>query len=319
MPRILMVILVLLPWCSLPAGVSAGGFLPDMPSFGGSSCAPAHTANCSGAGKLGYLYSNRLVFERAAVGANPGGINFVRNEVPVQGLWVAASVAGTGPGRGFAACESGDGLCVSLGASWLFPNNKEASEIIEDGSRTWRPNIQWYTLEGSVISYVVQNFSLIGGFRYDSFSTKFADPARVSDFGSSLPTDEAELILTSYIPYVGAVTKWGAVEMGVIGLPWVGGRIESRETIGGAAVRYETVGNYRNGYFLETYAEFGGQLGMVHLSAFATYTVLHAVGDCDFHRNPIGGVGVTAPDSFGIDRQNWIVGGKALIGFNSPL
>ncbi len=262
-----------------------------------------------------------LVVSREAVGTNPGGVNNVTFQYPVEGLWMGASVTCVGPGRGFLASDPGDGLCLTLGASWLFPNNKEASETVNggSGSRTWSPKTQWYTLEGSISGCPVANFSLIGGFRYDSFSTKFADPASQVDFGASLPTDEAELILNSYIPYLGALLKQGAVKVGVIGFPWAWGRVESRETIGGSFVRYESVGNYRNAYFLEAFAEFGGQVGVVQLSAFATYTLLHATGNIDFNRKPIGGVGETTPNTFSLDRQNWIVGGKALIGFNSPL
>jgi hypothetical protein len=325
MIRISVAVLAVLLCCSLPVAVSAEGFLPGMPSFGGWSCAPAHKTNCSVAGWLGYLgYSRGLVFERGTVGPpNPGGVDTVRYQYPVEGIWLAASAAISGPKVGFAAYEPGEGLCLLLGASWLFPNNKQATETVNGaggpGARTWSPTIQWYTLEAAVSRCSVQNFSLIGGFRYDSFSTKFADPVPVADFAASTSGDEAELNLTSYIPYVGAVTKWGAVEVGVIGFPWVPGAIEQRQTIGGSAVRYVTTGNYRNAYFLETWAEVGRQLGIVNLSAFATYTVLHAVGEFDFIRNPIAGASESAPNNFGLDRQNWIAGGKAMIGFNSPL
>ena len=302
----------------------AEGFLPGMPSLSGWSCAPAHKANCSVAGKLWYLgYPRCLVYERAAVASNPGGIDFVRYEVPVEGLWVAASAASSGPERGFAAYEPGEGLCFSLGASWLFPNSKQTNETINGaggpGDRTWSTTTQWYTFEAYASRCAVQNFSLIGGFRYDSFSAKFTDPQPGLDFITSRPADEAELLLASYIPYVGAVTKWGGVEVGVIGFPWVFGNIEQRQTITGAGVRYQTVGNYRNAYFLETWAEVGRQVGIVNLSAFATYTVLHAVGEFDLQRQPIGGLVQTAPNTFGIDRQNWILGGKLVVGLNSPL
>jgi hypothetical protein len=301
------------------------GGLPGLPPLGGflgrsSGCPPTHEADCSVAGNLGYMgRSQGLVFDRQAVGANPGGIDTVRYQYPVEGVWLGASVTCVGPERGLLAYDPRDGLCLTLGASWLFPNNTEATETINRGFRTWSPKTQWYTLDASVSRCAVGDFSLIGGFRYDSFSTKFSDPARQVGFTTTFPTDEAELVLSSYIPYLGAVLKRGAVEVGVIGFPWVWGRVESRETIGGASVRYESVGNYSNAYFLETFAEFGGQMGMIQLWAFAKYTVLHAKGNFDFDREPIGGVVETAPNTFGMDRQNWIVGGKALIGFNSPL
>jgi hypothetical protein len=326
--RLLLCVLPIVLIATFVTSASAEGLfggVPGLPSLGGflggsSGCAPTNEANCSVAGKLGYMGRSRgLVFERQAVGTNPGGINTDTFQYPVEGVWVGASVTGVGSGLGLSAYGPGDGLCLALGASWLFPNNTEASEIISGGSRTWGPKTQWYTLEASVSRCPVENFSLIGGFRYDSFFTKFRDPSSQVDFTTSQPTDEAELVLNSYIPYLGAVLRLGAVEVGVIGFPWAWGRVESRETIGGAGVRYESVGNYSNAYFLETFAEFGGQMGGGQLSAFAKYTVLHAKGNFDFERHPIGGAVRTAPDTFGMDRQNWIVGGTALIGFNSPL
>ena len=134
--------------------------------------------------------------------------------------------------------------------------------------------------------------------------------------------DEAQLIVSTYIPYVGAVTRWGGVKVGVIGFPWVLGNVQYRETL--RVIQFTATGNYRNGYFLEAFAEVGRQMGVVYLSGFATYTLLHAVGDFDLLSNLLPGeilipAILSGPYSWDIDRQNWIVGGKAVIGFNSPL
>ena len=97
------------------------------------------------------------------------------------------------------------------------------------------------------------------------------------------------------------------------------GNVVYRDTIDGQG-RLDATGTYRNSYFMETFAEFRRQIGAVHLSAFAAYTLLHAVGEFDVSFLSLPGFAAqVASYTFGIDRQNWIVGGKAVIGFNSPL
>ena len=308
----------------VPAVVSAqnllGLGLPGLTSFG-SSCSPGDKAPYSVAGQIGYLgYNHALVFERSADGIVLGGIPNIRFTYPVEGLWLGASVGGGRQWGPFVACDPGDPFCLVLGGSWLFANNKQASEFLpaDGSSRTWGPSIQWGTLYASLSCPAVWNFSVIGGFRYDSFLTKFAGPVATADFSSSDPTEEAQLSLTSYIPYVGAVAECGCIKLGVIGFPWVPGTIDYSETIAGGTVRYKAVGNYRSGQFLEASAAWGTRMGAVQVSAFATYTLLQAVANSDFSRTPIGGVAATAPHTLSFNRQNWIFGGNLAIDFNLP-
>jgi hypothetical protein len=308
----------------VPVAGPAEAFLPGMPSLSGWSCAPAHKANCSVAGKLGYLGYNRgLVFGLEATNLPIlGFLQSLQLVVPVEGIWAGASVTSAGPERGFSACDPGGGLCFTLGGSWLFPNNKEAGEQyktnfegFEIAQRTWRPTIQWFTLEAAASRCARENFSLIGGFRFDSFSAGFSDPSQLPVIGSL--TDVAALQLTSFIPYVGAETTWGPVKVWMIGFPWLFGTVVAGEGGLGFGVAGYATGTYRTGYFLETSAEFGRQMGVVHLSAFATYTVLRATGSGDLQLS-VANV-PSQPVDFGFDRQNWIVGGKLVVGLNTPL
>jgi hypothetical protein len=280
------------------------------------------------AGKLGYLGYNRgFVFDVGSVGtplAQQGvPVLNLRQQVPVEGVWAAAAVAGTGPRRGFSSCDPGDPFCLSLGFSWLFPNIKEGveqynldQEDFPTAYRTWQTSIQWWTLEAAALRCSWSTFSLIGGLRYDSFSSKFSNPTLLPAISTS--ADEGDLTLSSYIPYVGGEAAWGAVKVGVIGFPWVFGTIAYKETSG--PLRVEASGSYRNAYFVETFAEFGKQVGVAHLSAFATYTVLHAVGDFDATVNNFSVFPASAGSyAWGFDRQNWIVGGKLVVGLNTPL
>ena len=218
-PRFLIYALPLLLITIMITAAGAQGFLPRMPSFGGSYCAPGHEADGSGDVKLGYLgYNNQgLVFGMASQGGTFTGIQQQRFQYPVQGLWLAASGA-TG-GRGLGSCDAfdpGGGLCLRLGGSWLFPNNEDATESADFGTslgwQKWRPTTQWYTLEASVSRCSGKISALIVGFRYDSFATNFADPHDVQNFNTQ-PFNRAELNLKSYIPYVGVVTRLGGLRL----------------------------------------------------------------------------------------------------------
>lgn len=284
-------------------------------------------------GKLGYLGYNRGLFFDIQANANPILVPptqffFFQQQIPVDGVWVGASVGGGRGGGSFAAFDPDSPLCLTLTGSWLFPNNKEGSETsfsalpLTAEFRTWKPNTQWYTIDVAASRCGWSTFSLIGGFRYDSFSTSFSNPMALSVLGvNTSAAEEAELVLTSYIPYLGGVATWGPVTARLIGFPWVQGNVAYNETV--ASFRGQSTGNYRNSYFFEASAEVGGQMGVVHLSGFATYTVLHAVGDLDvsFGGSPSIFLPVFQPSTFGfgLDRQNWIAGGKAVVGFNSPL
>jgi hypothetical protein len=326
MGRTLFLLFAALLCCSPPAGASAQGCLPGLASLGGWSCAPVHKANSSVDSKLGYLgYNQDFAFYLAATGALIGNVVNIRYQYPVEGLWIGASVAASGPQRAFVAYGDGEDFCLSLAASWLFPKNKEATESLFVGPRpgtavrTWQPRTQWYTLDASISRCSWGTFSLMGGFRYDSFSTSFSAPCSV--LGTLLVTftaGEAELVLSNYIPYVGAVAQWGGAKAGVLGFPWAFGSVLSRETFDGRG-RLEGTASYRNAYLLETFLELGRKMGVVHLSGFATYTLFHATGDAVVSSNLIGGGSTSGQYTFGFDRQNWIVGGKAVIGFNSPL
>ena len=105
--------------------------------------------------------------------------------------------------------------------------------------------------------------------------------------------------------------------MRVIGFPWIPGNVTYNEGLDGG--RIQTSGQYSNCYFLESSVEVGGQMGLVHLSGFATYTVLHGKGALDVSVVPPPALAPQPFTNFGFDRQNWMVGGKLVIGLNTPL
>ena len=158
------------------------------------------------------------------------------------------------------------------------------------------------------------NFALIGGFRYDYLSTAFSNGTNFSLIAAS-PADEAELTFNSYIPYLGAVvTSYGGARAGVRGFPYVPGNFTLGDTFGTGFGRFKAQGAYSSSYFFETFLEYGRELWGGQLSAFATYTWLHANGYADFSVATLQ----SRTYYFSLDRQTWTVGGMATLSFATP-
>jgi len=286
--------------------------------MGGPSCAPKADPK-GGAGltfDVGYLISSRAaVLDITAEGAVPGGTSQFTHRYPVEGLWLALSADG----------RVGD-LGVFARGSWLVPANRLSEEFYlfsgATGHRNWSTKIQWYNGDIAGLYPAYGGVSGIGGFRFDSFSTNFGDPAGVSpNFTAARPGDEADLTMTAYIPYVGLVVNLDSVvKFGLIGFPWVPGTVKYSSTFGGTVpggLRYEASGNLKRSYFLETFAEFGTQVMGGYAGIFGILTYLHTAADVDLDR-----LGVAVPTSVSYtlthDRQNWILGGKFALSFNLP-
>jgi len=158
---------------------------------------------------------------------------------------------------------------------------------------------------------------LIGGFRFDSFSTNFSDPANAVGF-VSLNTDTADSTLNCYIPYVGLMVNQGnRLRVGVIGFPYVPGNIKYHETTAGT-IRTETRGSLRNSYFLEVFGEYakdflGGSIGV-----FGTWSYLSTSSNMTAEARAGGVLLNTQPYRFTLDRQSYILGAKFSLDFFSP-
>jgi hypothetical protein len=241
-----------------------------------------------------------------------------RLKYPLQGLWLGLS----------ASLPVNERLSFIASGSWLVPSNQESDEEqFFTGARptllrNWRTSIQWYTAgAGAALSWDGP-VTLLGGFRYDSFETNFDDPAEVY-FVGGLPTDEADVRVNLYIPYVGLVARYGSVvRAGFIGFPYVPGHIRYGETLGGLEPRIKVSGPISQSYFFEAFAECGTELMGANIGFFAKWAYVHAKAGTDAiaegsdpqnPENRYDSVDVT------FDRRNWIVGGAVGLQFISPL
>ena len=218
---------------------------------------------------VGYLGTNRIVgtSEAQALPILPG-VRRIQLRYNLDGMWLALS----------ANSRLGDCLGLYARGSWLAPFNHRAEEVYSGGvvvfstRRTWATNTQWYTLDVGGTFSCHGGMDVIGGFRFDSFSTNFSDAADAVGF-VSLNTDTADSTLKSYIPYVGLmVNQCPRLRVGLIGFPYVPGNLTYHETTAGT-IRTETNGNLRNSYFLEAFAEYARDLMGGSIGVFGTWSV----------------------------------------------
>ena len=322
MRRVVLPLLSVLLLALAPALVSAQ-ILSDfrtsagLPSLGGmfrggvgGPCDPS--LRCGLTFDVGYLDTNRIegTSEADALPIVPGVLR-TQQRYNVNGLWLALWANG----------RLGDYLGFYARGSWLIPSNHRSEEVYSGGlaqsSRTWATDTQWYNVDVGGTLRLCGGMDLISGFRFDSYSTGFSDPADAVGF-VSLNTDTADSILRSYIPYVGLmVNQCPGLRVGVIGFPYVPGDISYNETTAGA-LRTETSGSLRNSYFLEVFAEYSRDLMGGSLGVFGTWSYLSTTANLNAELK-IGGVTVnTQPYSFRFRRQNYIVGAKFAVNFFSP-
>jgi len=294
----------------VPAGVG----LPSLNSLWGGGCAPDCDPQ-SGAGLtfyMGYLATNRnAVFD---LSADPpvGIVSSVRHDYPVEGLWLALSASG----------QVRDGFGIFARGSWLVPSNRQSDRTLVFGGTaepgTWNTKVQWYNTDiaGTYSPYGV--LTLIGGFRFDSFEIKFHDRDLVD--ANDLVTDETNVTVASYIPYVGVMLNQGScLKVGLIGFPYVPGNVKYDHRWGAAVIRHDATGHFQTSVFMEAFGEYGRPLMGGHVGIFGIWTYLHGSSDLDVTRTIGGGAPSPGLYRFTTDRQSWIFGGNFRLNFTSPI
>lgn len=271
-----------------------------------------------------------------AVGNNP----FVGNlrSYPLRGVWIGGSQK-IAVNNTFSATVCG---------RYFFPTDRSLSEeeyfrllgfIPFQTNRGWHTDIEWWKLGGEGMYAVWETIGIIGGFRFDSFQTRFeGDPAFVFG-GPGQQGNESDFDVYTYLPYVGvsAFNDWsgGHLEVRVIGFPCLPGDVKYRSTRSWILAvgpgfpfynRFEASGNFKSGYWLQAGAEYGLTLGSYTAGIFAQYELLHGKATVGLDRDAIGqGLPIpianssTGEFSLGYDRQFWTVGGNLVLDFGLPL
>ncbi len=309
-------------------GLPSLGFSSLGGLFGRGSCAPG----CALAGGLkigaGYVDDPRgvtLNFDPNGAGYLPAIIlgNWTQS-YPLRGWLVAAE----------ADIPLGEALMASLGGAYMFRGGplSHSEEIVQgaglQGSRTWDALNQWYVFD------VAGHYSPLGiawavaGVRFDSFATNFQNPANQVAL-AGLPTDEADVQFSTWIPYLGLETVLGqtngSLKVGLIGFPAVFGTMKYGQTYGvggglGLGARNDVSGNVNRGSFLEAYGEATLRFARDStLGFFVRYNYLYARGDITGFFNSVGAF-PTQNDVFqvNIHRTAWIFGASATLAFASP-
>jgi hypothetical protein len=263
---------------------------------------------------VGYLGTNHIkgTSETQALPIVPG-VRRIQIQYNLDGIWLALS----------ANSRLGDCLGLYARGAFLAPFNHRAEEVYSGGvvvfstSRTWATSTQWYDLDVGGTFSCYGGTELIGGFRFDSFSTNLSDAADAVGF-VSLNTDTADSTIRSYIPYVGLMVNQGnRLRVSLIGFPYVPGDLTYHETTAGT-IRTETTGSLRNSYFLEASAEYGRDLMGGSFGLFGTWSYL-SVRSNQTAVAKVGGVTLnTQPYRFDLCRQSYILGAKFAINFFSP-
>jgi len=315
MRRLFLVLLTVVAVASLQGLVSAQGFLPPgLPNlgFGGGSGYASGPAGLASVGAdVAYVgYPRSTTVEFTAQGPGIGGTVAIKHGIPLQGIRVSGDTSYT----------LNDRLTVMGAATWLFPWAGESDELYNGGAaeRKWSSKPQWWTIEGAGAFAMNGSTAFLGGLRYDSFEVNFNNASDINGI-LGLASDEADLRLTSWIPFVGVLAHHGAAKFGLLGTPWLLGSAKYGQTIGGTNVRYNGSGNIKSGYFLEAFGEYGMNMAGAAVALFVKWTCVHGTSTLDLDRDPsIPGPATTDTFDLSVDRQNWIFGATASLSFYTP-
>ena len=243
MKRVAVLCVGILVLAFVPTVVSAQGWLPGLPAFGGGpgACGPAgprlfepltfYVGWMETVQKAGWSFAD----------PNPGGLFGGKHNFDVSGLWLGL--------------EQKINLTETCGLDldgWvLIPSNRRGSElesstttivvgggpttttIAVPGGRTWNTRSEWWYLDAAATCAFCTPFKAIAGFRYEHFSVRFDNPSDA--FGIVVSPDaEADLTINGYLPFVGLQTNVGGPASNVcvrfIGFPWAPGDVTHSET-----------------------------------------------------------------------------------------
>ncbi|MEW6113696.1 MAG: hypothetical protein AB1664_16305 [Thermodesulfobacteriota bacterium] len=307
----------------VPGLVGAQGFPSPvgmgLPSLGqlwaasGRSSVSDPQSNVGLAFNIGYLTTERKVGFDLSAQPLVGPVVSREHEYTVKGLWLAVS----------ADVPVRNGFGIWARGSWLFPSAGQAYKTLQMAGGTlepiiWQTDIQWYNVDLAGTYSPYGALTVIGGFRFDSFATNFHSREFVEP--EDLSTDEADMTVSSYIPYVGIMlNQGGGLKLGLVGFPYVPGDVEYSRVYGRLVMRQDAKGSLRSSYFVEAFGEYGRQLMGGYVGVFGIFSYLHANSVLDVTRR-LAGVETTSGEyHFSLDRANWIVGGTLGIDFTSPI
>jgi hypothetical protein len=320
MKRVAVLCVGILVLAFVPAVVSAQGFLPGLPGFGGMFGGRASCGEpvAPGLGPLvfyvGWMPDNRNVGFGAG-GAPLGGIYQLDQEYDSRGLWLGLQES----------VVLSDWLGVMATGWYLFPSNSSSVEVYNNGvlgTRTWDTSTQWWFVDGALlIGGGCTGLSAIVGLRFDYFNTQFTNSNPFNTFGLGLLGDGATVNSQGWIPLLGTQCAYASsttnLTVRVVGFPTLLGNVKYTETIGGlgAAGSAQFSGTYNGGYFLEVFSEYSRMFGLGGIGVFARWNMTHGKSNSDLSLDGLGSNGF----DLGVNRTSWTLGGSFNLSFNTPL
>jgi hypothetical protein len=227
-------------------------------------------------------------------------------------------------------------LAFVLSASYLFPRPTEAVDAYDwvhfrqgyvNQARTWTAELQWWNVEAGAEYQPWDGLAVLAGFRYDSLQTRLSDPSTMMNaagFRRGFETDEGEVTINCYMPYVGLRIDSGnpdpAFKVGVIGSPWLPGEVDREFTLVTERrrrrpplfKRFDASGTFDSGYLLELFAEYGVNRSGFRAALLAKYSLVYARATLEKKRITVGDGRFFAdiePVTFSFTRNLWILGG----------
>ncbi len=252
---------------------------------------------------------------------------------PLRGLWLGVAEK----------LNVSEKCGINVEAWWLIPSTAVGTEESQVGitqvvgqdpprfvtiptavSVNWNTRPDWWYIDGRLAcSCGGRNFQYLVGFRYDHFSTRFEFPFNPTTGFVFDPSNQADITVNSYIPYVGFEYSCmgggtGGLCLRFIGFPWVPADVQHNETGEvGAGARGTSTANFNSGrYFLEFFGEYSRTIvGGAGIGAWFRWQDLSGRGPINTTISP-GGFSVS--DAFVFDRNTVAFGGKATLNFNLP-
>jgi len=237
------------------------------------------------------------------------GVTDLEHRTPLRGLWLGVSKE--------ISLRRDCGVVVS--GWYLIPRGVSELETFNTPifNRTWDAKAEWGFLE-ALATFGHGGCSLLAGFRYDHFGTRFVNPFNL--FGiESLVTDRTDVTANSYIPLVGIQWRFigatSSLTVRAVGFPVIPGNLRYIQSFVGA-LALETTGHYKNSSFLEVFAEYAWKFGPADIGVFWRYNNTHITSDATFNFIVPGGI-IAASEtfSFGINRNSWTLGGQLDLAF----
>jgi hypothetical protein len=192
---------------------------------------------------------------------------------------------------------------------------------IDPITRHWDTYTDWWYVSGELAWKYSSLFSVLGGFRYEYFSTRFRNPSDVQGFVLS-SQDTADITVNSYIPYIGFQHKYEGpttmLSVRAIGFPFAPADLEHVET-GEAGLGYRTEskrGRFTSSCFAELAAEYAVRaFGDSQVGAFVRWNLLEGRGLIPVE---IPRIRFSQENLFSFHRNTVSFGGSFTLSFISP-